>query len=192
MTPLKVNPRDVEVRFLTMADVPALCDYFFRSPPGFIESIGLKKDAFGDEASFVGLYEKGLADLAAKGLPPKSYTVFYQGERIGMHSSTHYVPGESICMHAHFFKPTDRARGIGTVSGVKAAERFLLDHQVKRVLFKIPVQNAGPLGVIRKLGLPSQGIEVLDWPQLVRPMDAEVFSVDLEQVRAVKSRFGIE
>lgn len=192
MTKLKVDPRVVEVRFLTMQDVPALCDYFFRSPPGFIESIGLKPDAFGDEASFINLYEKALADLGAKALPPKSYTVFYQGERIGLHSSTHYLAGESICMHAHFFNPEMRGKGIGTVSGVKAAERFLLDHDVKKVLFKIPIQNAGPLGAIRKFGLKSQGIEILDWPQLIRPLQAEVFAVDLEQVRAAKLRFGID
>lgn len=189
---LKVDPRDVEVRFLTMADVPALCEYFFRSPPGFIESIGLKPEAFGTEATFIEQYEKGLRDLASQGLRPKAYSVFYQGQRIGIHSSTHFVPRESICMHAHFFKPLNRSKGIGTVSGVKAAERFFLDHDVKQVFLKIPVQNAGPLGALRKFGLKSQGIEVLDWPQLIRPLEAEVFVVDLAQVRAAKQKFGID
>lgn len=190
--PLKVDPRDVEVRFMQLADVPALGEYFFRSPPGFIESIGLNVKSFGDEAGFYRAFEEGLAGVAARGEKPKSYTVWYRGERIGVHSSTHYVAGESICMHAHFFKPAHRGRGIGTVSGVKAAERLLLDHDLRRVLFKIPVQNQGPLGVIRKLGLKSEGREVLDWPQLVRPLESEVFSADLALVRQLKARFGID
>jgi len=38
----RVDPRSVSVRDLSEADVPFVLDYWFRSPPGFIEPRGSK------------------------------------------------------------------------------------------------------------------------------------------------------
>jgi RimJ/RimL family protein N-acetyltransferase len=185
------NPKDISVRFLEEGDIPALAQYFFESPPGFIESLGFDLKKFGTKEEFLQNYKRRLKDLQENGEKPKSIIVLFEDKRIGMHSSTHSIPRESLVMHAHFFDPTFRGRGIGPISSIKAAELFFEEFELKKIIVKIPLQNKAPLRLMEKLGIMPIGNEIIDAPLFKKPMEAKVFHADFEDLQRLKKDLKI-
>ena len=190
---MKIDPLDVTLRYFDFhKDIDALCDYFYRSPPGFMESMGLNLAFMGDEMEFRKTWLAALEENAKKGERPRTQIVSYKNELVGMHSTTHYLPKESLIMHAHFYYEKFRGLGIGTISYVKAMENLLMDFSLKEILFKTPVQNLAPMKIKEKLGLKPIGEEILDWPILLPGTRAKVFRVDLAELERIKIRLGME
>ena len=182
-----LNPKDVEVRPISAADLDDLIRYFYHSPPGFMESIGIDPAKLDPEPVFRERWTTRIAEKESAGEPMQALIVFYRGERVGLHSSTHYAEGESLVMHAHFFRPDLRGLGIGTISYVKAIEYFLKTLGLKEVLFKTPVQNTGAMKIKEKLGLSPEGEEVLDWPLLRGKLPAKVYRVNEARLAQIKA-----
>lgn len=126
-----------------------------------------------------------------KGGPPiPTLFVFYRGEPVGFHNSTHREPGQTLIMHAHFFRADLRGKGIGTVSYVLAMEKFLTEYGYQEVIFKTPEQNIAAMKIKEKIGLAPIGEEVIDWPQLVQPLPVKVFRVTRSELPLMKNRMG--
>jgi RimJ/RimL family protein N-acetyltransferase len=189
-TPNKIVPQDVSVRFFEKEDINDILNYFLHSPPGFLESIGLRESKRTD-AEFYEAYEKYLAKDASENRKPGIVTVFYRNEKIGFHTSTDFVPNEHLVIHAHFFNTKWRKRGIGTVSGILAAELFLKEFNLKKIIAKVPLQNKGPLRILEKLGVPAIREEVIDMAQLIGPMPAAVYEGDIETIKRLKVAVGL-
>lgn len=187
----KVSPDDVDVRYFRENDLDDYCNYFFRSPPGFLEGIGLRPEALGSEDSFRQSFLAHLKELNQNGPPSKFLLVLFQGEKVGFHLLTHINGNDSAIMHAHFFRPEYRGLGIGTISYVKAMEVFMRDFGFKEIVFKTPMQNRAPMRIKEKLGLQPLGEEVLDWPSLQPGTRAQLFRVDRQTLKQIKTRLGI-
>lgn len=186
-----IYPKDVRVRFLEDSDIADLVGYFYDSPDGFIEGIGINIKTLGSRQEFTQRYNERLKEIRSIGKQPHAITVFYQGQKVGIHSATHLIENKSLVMHAHFFDPKFRGLGIGQVSSIKAAELFMEEFNLKEVLAKVPLKNVAPLKLMEKLGLPAAGTEIIDWPLLTGPMEAKVFRATAEDLQRLKKIFGI-
>lgn len=184
----QISNRDVQVREFQREDLVDLRKYFFESSPEFLNSIGLKTPAPGEAENFQKMWEQRLNDREKGGPPIPVLTVFYRGERVGFHTSTHREAGQSLIMHAHFFREDLRGKGIGTISYVLAIEKFLTEYGYKEVIFKTPKQNIAPMKIKEKLGLTPIGEEVIDWPQLLKPLPVKVFRATQAQLPSLKAR----
>jgi RimJ/RimL family protein N-acetyltransferase len=180
---------EVEARFMRLEDLDDLCDYFFRSPPGFLTAMGINMAAMQKEEEFRAGHENGIRQAAAENKHPRCVTVLFRGKRVGMHSLTH-MQGESAIMHAHFYHTEARGRGIGTVSYVKAMHLFLHDFGLKEIVFKTPVHNLAPMRIKEKLGLVPEGEEELNWPLLLPGVRAKIYRVRAHDLARIKARLG--
>jgi RimJ/RimL family protein N-acetyltransferase len=112
----QISIRDVHVREFQREDLADMRRYFFESSPEFLNRIGLKTPQPGEAETFQARWEQRLNEHENGGSPIEVMTVLYRGERVGFHTSTHRQPGQSLVMHAHFFREDLRGKGIGTVS----------------------------------------------------------------------------
>jgi hypothetical protein len=145
--PMNIQISEVNVREIQREDVPDLRAYFFDSPPEFLNSIGLRTPRPGDADAMIAWLEKRFQQREAGGPPTPILTVIYRGERVGVHTTTHHVPGKSLIMHAHFFRKDLRGKGIGRISYVLALEKFLTEYGYQEVIFKTPIGNVAPMKI---------------------------------------------
>ncbi len=153
-----VWPMDlISLRDLSTEDIAPILNYWFRSPPGFVESMGVDLAKLPSEPEFA----KNLQDKV--GRPSHILIILYNGKAVGLHTVNPLTEGDFGIFHAHIWDPTIRRQGIGVVSYSLAIKAFIDRFRLKRVLFKTPIQNAGPLRVKEKLGIRCVGEEVVDF-----------------------------
>ena len=187
-----VNSNEVTVRFFTEADIDLYCDYFFRSPLGFLEGIGLNVAALGSEIEMRKRIVASLSSAIEKAENFPLITVLHQVRVIGIHSFTHVVPSESGVMHAHFFLAQDRGKGVGPISYVKAIELAFKRLNFKWIEFRTPIQNTSALKIKEKLGLKSLGDTVFESPIVLNgQLAARLYRVTPADLPAMKIRVGI-
>jgi RimJ/RimL family protein N-acetyltransferase len=165
----RVDPRSVSVRDLSEAEIPLVLDYWFRSPPGFIESLGADPSRLPPEAQFADTLRQRIRTnetLAASKL--NALAILYEGQSVGFHTLNPLTEGDFGIFHAHIARPEFRRRGIAECSYPQACRVFLRRFDLRRTLFKTPVQNAGAIRVKEKLGLRCLGEELVDFG-IIRP-----------------------
>jgi RimJ/RimL family protein N-acetyltransferase len=165
----KVDPRSVSVRDLSEADIPFVLDYWFRSPPGFIETLGADPTKLPAEAQFADSLRQRVrmnGTLAASKL--SSLAILCNGQFVGFHNLSPLVEGEFGVFHAHISQPEFRRRGVAACSYPQACRVFLQRFDLTRILFKTPVQNVGAIRVKEKLGIRFIGEERVDFG-IIRP-----------------------
>ena len=187
----QVSSQDIEVRELQREDIPEVLNYFFKSSPEYLNSIGLRIPGPGEAEKFREMMEQRLTERENGAPTIEFFMVSSRGEKVGFHSATHRERGRSLIMHAHFFKEKFRGKGIGTVSYVLAIEKFIIECGYEEVIFKTPIQNTAPMKIKEKLGLQPVGEEVIDWPQLVHPLKVKVFRVTRSDLPKLKARVGL-
>ena len=160
----KVDPRSVSVRDLSEEDVPFVLDYWFRSPPGFIESLGADPGKLPPEPVFADTLRERIRrnrELAISKL--NTLAILHDGAFVGLHNLNPLVEGQSGVFHAHVVRPEYRRRGIAEISYPQACRLFLARFDLERILFKTPVQNLGAIRVKEKLGIRFLGEETVDF-----------------------------
>jgi RimJ/RimL family protein N-acetyltransferase len=160
----RVDPGSVEVRDLAEADIPFVLDYWFRSPPGFVESLGADPARLPSET----LMAETLRDkIRATPNPQTSrlnaLAILLHGRPVGMHVLNPLTEGDWGIFHAHLWNPLSRGRGIAERSYPLACRLFLDRFGLQRILFKTPAQNLGALRVKEKLGIRYLGEERADF-----------------------------
>lgn len=159
----KVAPNSVSVRDLSEEDIPFVLDYWFRSPPGFIESLGVDPAKLPEEAPFAEAMRGRVREShGAAGTKMPMLTILHEDRPVGMHTLNPLVEGDHAIFHAHVWSPEMRGRGIAELSYPLACRLFLERFDLKRILFKTPVQNQGALRVKEKLGIRFIGEEIFD------------------------------
>jgi RimJ/RimL family protein N-acetyltransferase len=165
----RVDPRSVSVRDLSEADIPFVLDYWFRSPQGFIESLGadptklLAEDQLADSLRQRVRMNQTLADSKLSSL-----AIVHDGQFVGFHNLNPLTEGDFGIFHAHISRPEYRRRGVAECSYPQACRVFLQRFELRRILFKTPVQNVGAIRVKEKLGIRCIGEETVDFG-IIRP-----------------------
>ncbi len=159
-----VQPELISLRDLSEQDAPLLRDYWFRSPEGFIESLGVDFSKMPSEAEFErGLINKCRENASRPSSKLNALIILYDEKPVGFHTMTPVVEGDYGIFHAHVWDTQLRGRSLGVHTYPKACRIFLDRFDLKRILFKTPKQNLGAIRVKEKLGIPLIGEEVINF-----------------------------
>lgn len=178
----RVEPRSVAVRDLAEADIPSVLDYWFRSPPGFVESLGADLAKLPPEEQFAETIRARIranAELAHSKL--NALAILHEGRFVGFHTLNPLTEGDFGVFHAHIARPEFRRRGIAESSYPLACRVFLQRFQLARILFKTPLQNVGAIRVKEKLGIRCIGEEVVGFGIIRDGTLAKVFELTREE-----------
>jgi len=152
----------VTVRDLSEEDVNEVTEYWYHSPPGFIEAMGIDPKKLLPEPEFARyLIEKCTANKLLAASKLNTLTITYKGKAIGSHTIDPLVEGDHGIFHAHIWNPEMRRKGIAMITYPKACWIFMERFDLKRILFKTPMQNIGPIRVKEKLGIRCIGEETV-------------------------------
>jgi RimJ/RimL family protein N-acetyltransferase len=178
----RVDPRSVSVRDLSEADIPFVLDYWFRSPPGFIASLGADPTKLPAEAQFAdSLRQRVLMNAGLERSRLASLAILHEGQFVGFHNLNPLVEGEFGVFHAHISRPEFRRRGVAECSYPQACRVFLQRFDLKRILFKTPAQNVGAIRVKEKLGIRFIGEELVDFGIIRNGTLAKVYELTREE-----------
>jgi RimJ/RimL family protein N-acetyltransferase len=157
-----IDSSQLSIRDLSESDIPLVLDYWFRSPPGFIESLGVDFKKMPQEQEMaLNLIEKCRTNAKLPVSKLNALIITYQDQPIGMHTLFPLTEGDFGIFHAHIWKPEMRKRGLARYTYPRACLEFMNRFNLKRILFKTPVQNSGAIKVKEKLGIRAIGNEVI-------------------------------
>ncbi|MGE4133341.1 MAG: GNAT family N-acetyltransferase [Bdellovibrionales bacterium] len=169
----------VEIRSLELADIPMLIKYWYHSPPGFIESIGVDPTKLGSPVEFEA-FMRGRLELPDE--KRAGVAILYNGEPVGQHSINPLVEGDHGIFHAHIWNSAHRGKGIGLQSYVLASHLFMNRFNLKRIVYKTPKQNTASIRVKEKLGMRFIGEEEIGHGLVKAGTIAKVFEVTRDEL----------
>lgn len=179
---LKLDPTFVTVRDLAEADLPAVLDYWFRSPAGYIESLGVDLAKLPDEPRFAeSLLQRVRQNAGRVDSKLNSLAILYDQTFVGFHNLNPITEGDFGVFHAHIWRPEFRRRGIAERSYLLACRVFLERFHLQRILFKTPAQNLGAIRVKEKLGIRCIGEELVSLGVIRDGTLAKVFELSREE-----------
>ena len=176
-----LNPSKISLRDFKVSDIPMVCDYWFRSPEGFIESRGVDFSKMPPEPEFHKNIKEKVEDNQKAGRPDNALIILYDGKPVGMHTMFPLTPGEEGIFHAHIFFEKFRGKGVALISYRLACEEFFKRFNLKKVVFKTPAQNIPAIKVKQKLGVPKIGEEIIDFGIIKAGTKAQVFEWTREE-----------
>lgn len=180
--PLLIAPQLTDVRDLTEEDIPQVIKYWHHSPTGFIEAIGVDLNKLPPEDELnKNLVDKCKANQALKFSKLNALTITSDGKPVGAHTINPLHEGDYGIFHAHLWDPEMRKKGVAMVSYPKACHIFMDRFNLKRILFKTPVQNIGSLRVKEKLGIRQIGEEIIGFGIVRDGTLAKVFELTRQE-----------
>lgn len=162
----KIEPEMIRFRDYEPSDIDRICDYWFRSPKGFLGSIGIDQEKMFSESdirnSMTKSFNSRIPDIELKS---EGLVIEYKGEPIGTHIINEIEFGLKGIFHAHIWKPEFRQIGIGTYTYPRACKIFFDRFQLQKIVFKTPVDNLGANLLKKKLGMkPIEKIKLCEGP----------------------------
>ncbi len=186
-----IDPKLISIRDLSEKDIPLILDYWYRSPPGYIDSMGVDSSKLQPEPVF----EKTLQEKCRQNPDPKTsklnaLVIDYENEPVGFHAINPVIEGNFGVFHAHLWKPELRGRGLAFHTYAMACRLFLKRFNLNRILFKTPIQNAAAIRVKEKLGIRCIGQEtVTDFGIIKNGTLVQVFELTRKECEAPSHNF---
>jgi hypothetical protein len=155
---LEFSEEIVTLRDLVHEDLTPYCDYFYRSPAGFLEGMGVDIANLPPEENLRHLLQLSIEHpLPFDRRPADTLIITFAGKAIGNHSLTNIEYGSSGIFHAHIWSPDFRRKSLGSYTYPRACLAFMERFDLKKMFFETPVVNAGPNRLKQKLGLKPLG-----------------------------------
>lgn len=178
-----IQPHAVTITDITEQEVPTIMNYWFHSPPGFVEGMGVDFSRMPTEDQMRQmLLEKIRNDRDLPKTKMGVVIVRYEGKSVGMHTLFPIVEGDHAVFHAHNWTPELRGKGIGMISYPLACRKFIERFDLKRFVFKTPLQNTAAIRVKEKLGIRVTGEETVDFGIIKAGTRAKTFEWTREEV----------
>jgi len=182
-----MNPKLVSLRDLSEAEIPLVLEYWFHSPEGFIESLGVDPAKMpAEEDMKTGLIKKCQDNQKLPDSKLNAVVILYERRPIGLHTLFPMREGESGIFHAHIWDQTMRRKGIAQISYPLACKEFMKRFNLQKILFKTPKQNTGAIRVKEKLGIRYIGEEIVDFSIIKSGTLAQVFEITKEELSEFK------
>ncbi len=116
----------VEVRNFCEQDVEGLGTYWYQSPSGYIESLGIDPGKLLPEKDFqTWLIEECRANSQLEASKSHLLTITYNGSATGNHALSPLFEGDYGVFHAHIWNPEMRGKGIARVTYPRACLIFM-------------------------------------------------------------------
>src|SRR5262245_11046297 len=126
---------DVSVRDMEISDLPKVLDYWFRSPPGFVEAMGVDWAKMPAEAQMKDHLSRRL--MVNQQLPKSklnALTISAAGRAIGFHTLVPVTEGECGVFHAHIWDSEIRRQGVAYQSYPLACLLFFERFNLQKIL----------------------------------------------------------
>lgn len=177
------NVLKVSVRDLQKSDIPFILKYWFHSPVGFIQSIGIDPEMLPSEDEMKEfLEEKCLENQKAAISQINSLTILVDDQPIGFHTINPLTVDEEGIFHAHIWDESFRRKGVATKSYLLACSTFMERFNLERIIFKTPKQNIAAIKVKEKLGFRYAGEEVVSFGIIKDNTAVKVYEVEKSEV----------
>lgn len=177
------DPAKVAIRDCIIPDIGMMMDYWFRSPPGFIEAMGVDPAKLPPESEMAAGHR---AKITSNKVLPESklnaVTITYEGSPIGIHTLNPVTEGDFGIFHAHIMDPVFRGQGIGRRSYPLAVRFFMERFNLQRILFKTPKQNTASIRVKELLGIREIGEEAIGYGLVKEGTIARVFELRKDEL----------
>jgi RimJ/RimL family protein N-acetyltransferase len=181
--PICVDLDLVTVRDFYEGDVEGLIDYWYHSPVGFIEAMGIDRDKLLPEQEFrKSVMDEFRANSQLAFSKSHLLTITYNGAAIGNHAISLLIEGNYGVFHAHIWSPEMRGKGIARITYPRACLIFMERFNLKRILFKTPIQNIAAIRVKEQLGIRCIGDEIISFGIIRDGTRAKVFEVTRPEV----------
>lgn len=180
LLPVELN---VRVRDIEKGDIPFICNYWYHSPPGFIESIGVDTAKLPSEDDFAkSLNDKIESNRTLPESKLNALAIVVDERAIGFHTLGPIIEGDFGVFHAHLWNQEMRKKGIALRSYILAAKIFISRFSLKKIVYKTPVQNTGAIRVKEKLGLRCISTETIDFGIVKAGTQAKVFELTSDEL----------
>ncbi len=182
----------VEIRDSTYEDISLLLDYIYRSPPGFLASIGVDSARLPSELANRNALEADLKKRASNSdFKLRILTVVVDGVPIGHHSVADIIEGDSAVFHASIWNSQYRGKGIGSLTYPRACKILMDRFELKKIVFKTPIQNIAAIRIKEKLGIPFLGEELADSPISVPGTRVKIYALERAQLERILNGGGL-
>ena len=128
--------------------------------------------------------EKCRANAALPKSKMNALVILHQDRPIGFHTLFPLTEGDSGIFHAHIWDASMRGQGIALQSYLLAGKVFMERFDLKRILYKTPIQNTGAIRVKEKLGIREIGEETIELGIIRAGTKARVFEVTREEIQS--------
>jgi hypothetical protein len=189
----KLDPRLITLSDLTEQHIPFIADYWFNSPPGFIEAMGVDLLKLPEEPAFIKQLQSKCAEN--RKLPHSklnALVILYHEEPVGFHTLNPLVESDFAIFHAHVFKSDMRSRGLGCYTYPMASKIFIERFGLKRLLYKTPQQNTSSIRVKDKLGIRFIGEEIVEFGILKAGTRARVYELTRDEADLLMRQIGFD
>lgn len=178
----------VSVRDISEKEISSVLNYWFHSPPGFIEGIGVDMAKMPQESDM----KKNLTQkiLENKKLPTSklnALAIVCDGQAIGFHTISPLIENDHGIFHAHIWDPAYRGQGIGKQSYPQACQIFIERFHLKRILFKTPIFNIAAVRTKESLGIRCIGEEIIGFGIIKENTLAKVFELTRQEADKFRS-----
>jgi RimJ/RimL family protein N-acetyltransferase len=179
----------VEVRNFCEQDVEGLVKYWYHSPSGYIEILGIDPGKLLPEQEFQAwLIGECRANSQLEASKSHLLTITYNGAAIGNHAISPLIEGDYGVFHAHIWSPEMRGKGVARVTYPRACLIFVDRFNLKRILFKTPIQNIAAIRAKEQLGIRCIGEEIIDFGIVKDGTRAKVFELTKPETEKLISR----
>jgi RimJ/RimL family protein N-acetyltransferase len=186
---LTVELQSIEVRDFCEGDVSQLIDYWYHSPAGFVEAMGIDPSKLLPEHEFKKwMIDECRANSLLTASKSRFLTITYKDKAIGGHTLSPLVEGDYGVFHAHIWKPEMRGKGIARITYPIACRIFMERFNLKRILFKTPIQNIAAIRVKEELGIRCVGEESISFGIIQDGTRAKVFELTRPEAERLSCR----
>lgn len=177
---------DIAVSDLEQEDIESILNYWFGS-----SSLELRTMMAIDQKKMPSrrLMREGLAFKAGqKNVAPTILIIKVRDISIGVHELTHIEPNVSAIMHAHIWSADHRGRGIGTVSYLRAMERFFEAHALQRIIFDTPSKHLASNRLKHAWGISPCSTGTFVIPTMSEPLETIRYQVERSDLAQIVDR----
>lgn len=176
--------QEISVRDLSMSDIPYILRYWFHSPAGFIESIGVDANKLPSEHALEAtLIEKCQHDKQSTDPQSNALIIICDDTPVGFHTLSPVEHGNFGIFHAHIWDHDMRNKGIAKTSYPLACAVFMQRFKLQKILFKTPQQNTGALRVKEHLGIRYVRDETVNFGIIRDGTVAKVFELTANELQ---------
>jgi hypothetical protein len=173
-----VEPQLVKIRGFSEKSLGQLMDYWYHSSAGFIEAMGIDPNKLLPEHEFKkSMMDECRANSLLAASKSRFLTITYEDEAIRSHTLFPLEEGDCGVFHAHIWSLEMRGKGIARITYPIACRIFMERFDLKRILFKTPIQNAAAIRVKEQLGIRCIGEETIDFGIVRDGTKANVFEL---------------
>ncbi len=141
----------ISVREIRPSDIHALAEYWYRSDPEYLASLGVDLDKLPDRTSFVVMLEEQLRQPYEQ---KQAYCIIWEldGQPVGHSNINKITFGREAYMHLHLWRPETRKQGYGLQLLRLTLSHYFRNFELQTLYCEPYARNPAPSRTLEKVG----------------------------------------